>query len=161
MADKSANPHHGGNDDVVQSERTAHSRAIGDGNNNLVGTILAGNQGVDLGPQGAVTSDHSILGVVDPGIVVTDAGGTQFGVDPMLAAPAANGGPTLTMALLPGSPAKDAGPLPEPAFPGSEFDQRGDGFARVVDGRADVGAFEVQAPQPVPEPVVITPKFTV
>ena len=93
--------------------------------------------------------------------MVTDAGGTQFGVDPLLDALAANGGPTLTMALLPGSPAKDAGPVPEPAFPGSEFDQRGDGFARVVDGRADVGAFEVQAAAAgAPEPVVITPKFT-
>jgi hypothetical protein len=150
---------HGGNDGV-ESDRQVHGNAVGDGNNNIVGTILAGNTGIDLGPVGAVTSDHSILGLIDPAVVVTDAGGTQLGVDPLLGALAANGGPTQTMALLPGSPAKDAGPDPEPTFPGSEFDQRGDGFARVVDGRADVGAFEVQATQPAPPPVVIPPKFT-
>ena len=149
---------HGGNDGV-EAERRVHANTVGDGNTNVVGTILAGNSGIDLGPVGAITSDHSILGVIDPAVVVTDAGGTQIGVDPMLAALAANGGPTQTMALLAGSPATDAGPDPEPAFPGSDFDQRGDGFARVVGGRADVGAFEVQAPA-VPGPLVITPRFT-
>lgn len=151
---------HGGSDGG-ERERKVHDRALGDGSNNLVGTILAGNSGIDLGSQGTVVSDHSILGVVGPGIVVTDAGGTQFGVDPGLGALAANGGATETMALLTGSPARDAGPLPEPAFPGSDSDQRGAGFARVVDGRADVGAFEVQvAAVPTPQPLVITPKFT-
>jgi hypothetical protein len=149
---------HGGNDGV-EAERRVHANAVGDGNTNVVGTILAGNSGIDLGPVGAITSDHSILGVIDPAVVVTDAGGTQIGVDPMLAALADNGGPTQTMALLAGSPATDAGPDPEPAFPGSDFDQRGDGFARVVGGRADVGAFEVQE-LAVPGPLVITPRFT-
>ena len=60
---------------------------------------------------------------------------------------------------MPGSPAKDTGPNPVPSFPTNEFNQRGAGFARVVDGVVDIGAFEVQAP-PLPEPVVITPKFT-
>jgi hypothetical protein len=138
--------------------RKAHAKAIGNGDNNVVGTILAGNAGTDIGPNGAITSDHSILGSVASGVSVTDAGGTQFGVDPLLAALGANGGPTETMALLPGSPAINAGPDPEPTFPGSEFDQRGDGFPRVVEGRADIGAFEVQAPAPAP--LVITPKFT-
>jgi hypothetical protein len=53
----------------------------------------------------------------------------------------ANGGPTQTMALLPGSPAIDAGDnnySPEP------YDQRGDGFSRIVNGTIDIGAFEVQ-----------------
>jgi hypothetical protein len=144
-----------GGSDGGAAERKVHGQAIGDGNNNIVGTILAGN-GVDVGPSAEVVSDHSIIGSVDPGVTVTDAGGTQFGVDPMLAGLAANGGPTETMALLPASPARNTGPDPEPTFPGSEFDQRGDGFARVVDGRADVGAFEVQAP----DAVVITPRFT-
>jgi hypothetical protein len=28
------------------------------------------------------------------------------------------------------------------AFPGSDFDQRGPGFARVINGRVDIGAYE-------------------
>jgi hypothetical protein len=60
--------------------------------------------------------------------------------DPMLAPLADNGGPTPTHALLPGSPAIDAGSnnlrLP--------YDQRGEGFPRESGNRADIGAFEVQ-----------------
>ena len=53
-----------------------------------------------------------------------------------------NGGPTLTYALLPGSPAIDAG---DPNFtPPPDYDQRGPGFVRVFNGRIDVGSFEVQ-----------------
>jgi len=55
-----------------------------------------------------------------------------------------NGGPTFTHALLTGSPAIDAG---DPNFtPPPYYDQRGPGFARVVNGRIDIGAFEVQPP---------------
>ncbi len=51
-----------------------------------------------------------------------------------------NGGPTLTHALLPFSPAINAG---DPGFPGSPaYDQRGPGFPRVLLGRIDIGAFE-------------------
>jgi hypothetical protein len=64
-----------------------------------------------------------------------------------------NGGPTLTHALLPGSPAIDAG---DPNFtPPPFYDQRGPGFDRVVNGRIDVGLFEVQAgktPTPTASP---------
>jgi hypothetical protein len=53
-----------------------------------------------------------------------------------------NGGPTFTQALLDGSPAVDAG---DPAFAAPPaYDQRGTGFPRVVAGRLDIGAFEVQ-----------------
>ncbi|MDB5295685.1 MAG: type secretion C-terminal target protein, partial [Phycisphaerales bacterium] len=56
-----------------------------------------------------------------------------------------NGGPTRTLALLAGSPAIDAGNnLLVPA--GTTTDQRGPGFARVVNGTVDIGAFEVQPP---------------
>jgi hypothetical protein len=64
-----------------------------------------------------------------------------------------NGGPTATIALQPGSPAIDAG---DPNFtPPPSYDQRGPGFPRVVNGRIDIGAFEVQAavtatPTPTP-----------
>ena len=65
-----------------------------------------------------------------------------------------NGGFTLTHALVPGSPAIDAG-----AGIGASTDQRGEGFNRIVDGNndsiavIDIGAFEVQQPPTsVPEP---------
>lgn len=62
-------------------------------------------------------------------------------VDPMLASLSDNGGPTHTHALLPGSPAIDAG-TNALAIP---FDQRGEGFPRVVGTLTDIGAFERQA----------------
>ena len=60
-----------------------------------------------------------------------------------------NGGPISTHALLPGSPAIDAG---DPSFtPPPFYDQRGSGFDRVINGRIDIGSFEVQAtPTPTP-----------
>src|SRR5262249_20201921 len=65
-------------------------------------------------------------------------------VDPQLGPLQDNGGPTWTMALLPGSAAVGTGdPTDAP-----EFDQRGPGFARVVDGKIDIGAFEVQVSGP-------------
>jgi hypothetical protein len=69
-------------------------------------------------------------------------------VDPLLGPLADNGGTTLTHALLPGSPAIDAGD-PNPADP-PEWDQRGPGFPRIVNGRIDIGALEVQ-PTGMPE----------
>ena len=67
-------------------------------------------------------------------------------MSPNLGPLANNGGLTETHALLPGSPAIDAGD-PGVAFDALEFDQRGDPFARVVDGgnglRIDIGAFEL------------------
>jgi hypothetical protein len=64
-------------------------------------------------------------------------------VDAKLGPLADNGGPTLTHALLSGSPAIDAGdPNPVEA---PMWDQRGPGFSRIVSGRIDIGAYEVQA----------------
>src|SRR5262249_41121260 len=62
-------------------------------------------------------------------------------LDPLLGPLQDNGGPTLTMSLLPGSPAIDAGDNTGAPV----WDQRGHGFRRIVDGRIDIGAFEVQA----------------
>jgi hypothetical protein len=57
--------------------------------------------------------------------------------DPLLAPLANNGGPTLTHALLNGSPAIGAGNN----VLGLEYDQRGPGHPRVI-GQPDIGAFE-------------------
>ena len=61
--------------------------------------------------------------------------------DPMLGPLQDNGGPTLTHALLSGSPALDAGSNDYINF---AYDQRGHGFRRVVGSSADIGAFEHQ-----------------
>jgi hypothetical protein len=88
---------------------------------------------------------------------VTNAGGTgdltgpgdQVNTDPMLGPLQDNGGPTFTHELLAGSPAFDAG---DPNFtPPPDYDQRGPGFPRVVNGRIDIGAFESHlTPTPTP-----------
>lgn len=127
----------------------------------LVGSIVSGNEGTDLDTTSvAITSDHSLLGVVTgPG--VTDLGGTITSTDPGLAPLADNGGPTLTHALLETSVAIGAGPAVIPTFPGNDTDQRGAGFARVVGGVSDIGAFESPfAPDPAPEPDPVVPNFT-
>lgn len=69
------------------------------------------------------------------------AGGDKVNTDPLLATLAGNGGPTETMALLPGSPAIDAGD----ACPAT--DQRD--IARPQGGACDLGAYEL-IPPPVP-----------
>jgi len=104
---------------------------------------------------------------VASGTTINDLGGTQLDADAKLGPLADNGGPTQTHALLTGSPAIDASTDPVASFTGNAYDQRGPGFARVVNGVADIGAFEVQPPPapPAPEPVapaavLITPKFT-
>ncbi|MCO6046806.1 hypothetical protein NG895_23150 [Aeoliella sp. ICT_H6.2] len=75
-------------------------------------------------------------------------GGIVHGpIDPQLGPLADHGGPTMTRALLPGSPALDAGD-PSIAYDPMEYDQRGAPFARVANGgdglRIDMGAYESQ-----------------
>jgi len=80
--------------------------------------------------------------------------GDQINTDPMLGPLQDNGGPTFTHALLPGSPAIDAGKN----FGAATTDQRGSGFVRTFDYASiananggdgtDIGAFEVQPPAP-------------
>jgi hypothetical protein len=88
-----------------------------------------------------LTNDAGVLNTND-GIGGFNGPGDQINTDPMLGPLQDNGGPTFTHALLPGSPAIDAG---DPNFtPPPFFDQRGPGFNRVVNGRIDKGSFEVQ-----------------
>ena len=74
--------------------------------------------------------------------------GDQIDIDPLVGPLQDNGGPTFTHALLKGSPAIDTG---DPNFtPPPFFDQRGPGFDRIVNGRIDIGSFEVQGSTPSP-----------
>ena len=76
--------------------------------------------------------------------------GNQVGVaNPGLGPLADNGGPTQTIALMTGSPAIDAGSNALAVDPSTgqtlTTDQRGTGFARIVNGTVDIGAYEVQS----------------
>jgi hypothetical protein len=104
---------------------------------------------------GVLTANHSLIGD-STGSAPVNVGGTSLigtaaaPIDPMLGALADNGGPTMTHALLGGSPAIDAGDLAAMAGMGGvpDFDQRGAPFGRVNDGdgmggaQIDLGAFE-------------------
>jgi len=70
-----------------------------------------------------------------------NAAGDITNTNPMLGPIANNGGNTWTHALLVGSPAINAG---DPAYAvlTGDYDQRGVGYARVVNGRLDIGAYE-------------------
>jgi polymorphic membrane protein len=111
----------------------------------------SGNISNDLG---TVTSAGYNLSSDDGGGFLTGPG-DQINTDPMLGLLQDNGGPTLTHRPLPGSPAIDAG---DPSFiPPPLFDQRGPGFDRIMNGRLDIGSFEVQQGKPTPSP---TPRPT-
>jgi hypothetical protein len=122
---------------------------------------------------GSSNSPYNIAGSVDPasadnligpgarvginGGILTGFGGLQNGVngnqlgvtDPGLAPLGNYGGPTQTMALLPGGPGIGAGSVAL-AVDGNgnplATDQRGPGFPRMVNGTVDVGAFEALNP---------------
>ena len=123
--------------DIVNSTLTANRASYGGGiYNNSYGTltvsnsIIAGNTVVHEGAQvsGSFTSNSSIIqdsieGLIDP--VLKD-----------------NGGLTQTHALLPGSAAINAGTNNIAIDAELTTDQRGAGFARIIYGIVDIGAFE-------------------
>jgi hypothetical protein len=122
----------------------------------LGGTILnAGSSGENIFNNGGMVTSLGYNVSSDNGGGFLIGPGDQINTDPMLGPLQDNGGPTFTHALLPGSPAIDAG---NPSFtPPPPYDQRGPGFARVVNGRIDIGSFEVQGPTPTP---TVTPTPT-
>jgi hypothetical protein len=149
---------------------TAGGVASYGGTTTIVNCTFSGNQSVspnggdDVWASGPLTFANSIFtgsaATADPNVAgagvtgslghnlstdasFTAAAGDQLNTDPLLAPLAANGGPTQTLALLPGSPAIDAGDtsLVPPAL---TTDQRG--FARLSGASVDLGAFEVQQP---------------
>lgn len=65
-----------------------------------------------------------------------------LGQDPLLGALANNGGYTQTYALALGSPAVNHGSPVDGLIP--SYDQRGEGFPRILIGRLDIGAYELR-----------------
>ena len=102
----------------------------GDARENLVndgGTITSGGHNLSNDAAGGP------VGIAPGGFL--DAAGDTRNTDPQLSTLANNGGPTQTVALLPGSPALNAGDN----ILAPKLDQRG--YLRV--GASDIGAFEL------------------
>ncbi|MGH2389592.1 MAG: choice-of-anchor Q domain-containing protein, partial [Chloroflexota bacterium] len=125
------------------------------GTGTLRDTILAGNT-ADAGPDcsGTLTTQgYNLLGNSSGCAGLTDGmngdhvGTSTAPIDPRFSPLAANGGPTQTQALLPGSPAIDAGnPVGCTDVSGALLttDQRGFPRPSPAGGRCDIGAYEVQ-----------------
>ena len=147
---------------VTYSTFSANSASMGGGIDNsgtasIVDTIVAGNTASssaasDIG--GDVTGSYNLIGTggsggleagQDGNIVLTSL--TGLGLSPL----ADYGGPTQTMALLPGSPALGAG-IP---VSGVTTDQRGITRPTI---RPDIGAFEVASSLNNEDPTVVSVK---
>ena len=92
-------------------------------------------------------SGYNLVGVDETGSLINGTNGNQVGVaNPGLGQLANNGGATPTIAVLPGSPAIDAGSNALAVDPTTGLplttDQRGAGFSRTVNETVDIGASE-------------------
>ena len=92
-------------------------------------------------------SAYNLIGTGGSGGLVNGVNGNQVGVaNPGLGTLADNGGPTQTIALLPGSPAIDKGSNALAVDPTTGLplatDQRGPGFVRIINGTVNIGAYE-------------------
>ena len=131
---------------TVRGGGIAVSRGVELGN-----TILkAGSAGANLSNNGGSVLSHGYNLSSDNGDEFLTGPGDRINTDPMLGPLQNNGGPTFTHDLLAGSPAIDTG---DPNFtPPPLNDQRGPTYARVFNGRIDVGSLEVQPNPPIPTP---------
>jgi hypothetical protein len=142
---------------VILSTMTGNSAPSGGGIYN-VGSVDVSNTILNAGASGEnIFNDGGSVTSLGYNLSSDDAGGyligpgDQINTDPLLGPLQNNGGPTFTHALLPGSPAIDAG---DPNFtPPPSNDQRDCHFDRVFNGRIDIGSFEAQPPRrPCPTP---------
>jgi large repetitive protein len=170
---------------------TNNRASLGGGINRTGGTVTLRNTIVSGNFQGAspsttaddingtvdASSSFNLIGAGGSGGLSNGVNNNQVGVSNALLAPLGNyGGPTLTHALLPGSPAIDAGSnalLPPDTFDldGDNnlaeplpVDQRGPGFLRVLNSVVDIGAFEshgfnISASSGTPQSATITTAF--
>ncbi len=115
----------------------------------LNNTIVAdSSSGGDIYNSGwSVSGDNNLIDASSNGGLTNGVNGNIVDVNPLLGPLGDYGGTTQTVALLPGSPAINAGSSTL-AVDGSNdplaTDQRGTGFARTLNGMVDIGAFEDQ-----------------
>ncbi len=140
----------GGYCDVIPLNASFGSTIIAD--NSVSGG--SGTLGQDVFTNTSFTSlGFNLIGINDQtgkgfanGVNNDKVGGTTFAtrIDPLLGPLQNNGGPTLTEALMPGSPAINMGSNTYGDVNGNPllFDQRGPGFVRT-DG-TDIGSFQTQ-----------------
>lgn len=115
-------------------------------------SLIAGNS-APTGPDCAGTLNsqgYNLIGSTSGTTITGDLTGNIVDTSAVLDTLADNGGPTRTHALLPGSPALNAGSC-DPAI---TTDQRG--LSRPQDGQCDIGAFENQAPLAICQDVTVT-----
>jgi CSLREA domain-containing protein len=145
---------------ISNSTITGNSAAYGGGilnkghlslyNSIVAGNSLLGGSGKDIygrtwdGQNTTITGGYNL--VEDVHYTTFTAATNVLGVAPLLGPLQNNGGPTLTHAPLPGSPALDAGD-PNQDVTITPYDQRGVGYPRVVNGRSCIGAYESEISQ--------------
>jgi hypothetical protein len=141
------------NSTIAGNTASASGAIFSNGTTTIKNTIVALNMtGTDPDVFGAFTSQgHNLIGKEDGsagfvnGVEGDQVGSSGSPINPKLGPLQNNGGPTATLALLPGSPAIDAGDDSVLGPPLSlTTDQRGPGFPRKSGAHVDIGAFEFQ-----------------
>jgi hypothetical protein len=132
---------------------------------NARNTLVAGNTSAS-GPDVSGTLNslgYNLIGNTGGATINGTTTGNRLNVNPLLGPLQNNGGPTQTHALLPDSPARDAGDncvlTNTCASDNLGFnlttDQRGTGFPRRLGSAADIGAFEAQPLDSTPPDTII------
>jgi len=112
-------------------------------------SLIAENTASNLGSGGLGTTTFTSLGnnLLDSLDIAFSVPSDQIDPAPLIGTLANNGGPTPTHALLTGSPAINEGSNALALDADGDpllTDQRGAGFARIIGGTVDIGAFESQ-----------------
>jgi CSLREA domain-containing protein len=144
LSDNSASGNGGGIAIANDGHATLHNTLVA--RNTLSGRVTPS----DIDGSVDVTSSYNLIGDGSGGLDAARhnlLGSMSSPLDPKLDPKGLqnNGGPTQTIALLPGSPAIDAGSNALAVDANGNpltTDQRGVGFARIVNGTVDIGAYE-------------------
>ena len=140
------------NSTVSQNSSDVGSGGVGgkvSGSITLLNSIVAGNFGGNCyngNNSIAVSANHSLVYSGGTCQITDGINGNIISAQPALGPLANNGGPTRTMALDSASPALGAGSVALATFDATplQYDQRGTGFPRTLDGKVDMGAWQGQ-----------------